>query len=142
MNLYQNEQLIIKWLKEYDYLKASIEYLNESIEDIAESGMGLAYDKDQISKTNKFSSVVENAAIQIDKLDITNKIKTMTNIVHAVDVAFEVLNETEKTIIISRCVKGQYYYQFCYKIHCSERTTKRIRKDALRKMSLVLFGEI
>lgn len=131
----------MQWLKEYDCLKVSIQYLNESIEDIAEAGMGLAYDKDQISKTNKFSSVVENAAIQIDKLDITNKIKTMSNIVHAVDVAFEVLNETEKVVIISRCVKRQFYYQFCCKIHCSERTAKRIRKDALRKMSLVMFGE-
>jgi len=140
MNLFEKEQQIIQWLREYEYLKMSIQYLNESIEDIAEAGMGLAYDKDQISKTNKFSSVVETAAIKIDKLNITTRIKTMTNVIHAIDVALKNLDEDERTVLASRCIEGQYYYQFCYKIHCSERTARRIKRIALNKMVIFIFG--
>lgn len=140
MNLYEKEMQIIQWLKEYIYIKASITYLNESIEDIVEAGMGIDYGKDVISKTNKLSSVVENAVIVMDKEDITHKIKAMKNIIKAIDVGLNNLDTTEKTVIMSRCVHGQYYYQFTNKICVSERTAKRIKREALRKMSVIIFG--
>lgn len=141
MNLYEKEQQIIRWLKEYDYIKASIQHLNENIEDIVEAGMGIQYDKDVISKTNNFSSVVENAVIKMDKENLTNTIKVMKNIVTAVDAGLKNLSEIEKTIIINSCVKGQYYYQFIHKIKVSERSAKRIKKEGLKKLAIVIFGK-
>ena len=140
MTLFEKEQQIITWLKEYDYIKASIIYLNDSIEDIAEAGMGLQYDKDVISKTNKLSSVVENAAIVMDKLDITHKIKSMNNIIKAIDTSFMVLSDTEQSVILNRCVKDKYYYQFIHLICVSERTAVRIKREAIQKMIIVIFG--
>lgn len=141
MNQYEKEQQIIEWLQEYTSIKASIKYLNESVEDIAEAGMGICYDKEKISPTYKFSSGTENAVIRMEKADITNRIKSMCNIVKAIDNALTSLTETEKIVITNRCIKRQYYYQFCYQIGASERTAKRIKKDALKKMVIVIFGK-
>lgn len=140
MKNYQKEQKIIEWLKDYEAYKAGIENLNQSIEDIAEEGIGITYDKDPSGHTNKFSSVVENAVIKIDKLNIEHRIKVMQNIVNNIDRALASLTDVERDVIINRCIKSQYYYQFCYKICVSERTAKRIKKVALNKMSIVIFG--
>jgi len=141
MNLYEKEQQIIRWLKEYNYIKASIVYLNESIEDIVEAGMGIQYDKDVLSKTNNFSSVVENAVIKMDKEDLTNTIKVMTNIIKAVDTGLKTLDDIEKIVITNSCIKGQFYYQFIHTIRVSERTAKRIKKEGLKKLAIVIFGK-
>lgn len=141
MTEYQKEQQIIEWLQEYEALKAGVENLKQTISDIAEEGMGINYDKDPSGPTNKFHSVVENAAIKVDKLNIEHRIKVMSNIVDNIDRALQSLNEIERTVITCRCMKGLYYYQFCYKIGASERTAKRIKKEALRKMSIVIFGK-
>lgn len=141
MNEYQKEQQIVEWLQDYEAYKIGIENLNEIVEDIAEEGMGINYDKDPSGPTNKFNSIVENAAIRLSRFDIAHRVKVMTNIVNNVDKALSSLTEIEKTVIINRCMKNQYYYQFCYKICVSERTAKRIKKEALRKMSIVVFGK-
>lgn len=140
MKNYQKEQRIIEWLKDYEAYKAGVENLKQSIEDIAEEGIGITYDKDPSGPTNKFSSVVENAVIKIDKLNIEHRIKVMQNIVNNIDRALASLTDVERDVIINRCIKNQYYYQFCYKICVSERTAKRIKKVALNKMSIVIFG--
>lgn len=141
MNEYTKERQIAEWLDDYEALKMGIENLNEAVIDIAEEGMGINYDKDPSGPTNKFNSATENAAIKINKLDIEHRIKVMANIVNNIDKALSSLTEIEKTVIINRCMKNQYYYQFCYKICVSERTAKRIKKEALRKMSIVVFGK-
>lgn len=140
MNNYQKEQQIVEWLENYNSYKAGIENLKQNIEDIAEEGMGISYDNEPVSGGNAFNSVVENAVIKMDKLEIQKRIKTMTNIVNNIDRALESLSDIEKQVIIYRCMEGQYYYQFCYKIGASERTAKRIKKEALKKMSIVIFG--
>jgi DNA-directed RNA polymerase specialized sigma subunit len=138
----RNEQEIILMLKNYDYFKSSIAYLETNIVDIIETGLGVNYSKPKLSKTNKFNSSIEIAILQIDKLNIYENINKMKNTINAIDKAMEVLNEIEKTIISQRCIKNQYYYEFCYKICVSERTAKRLRKQALDKMSLIIFGGI
>jgi DNA-directed RNA polymerase specialized sigma subunit len=141
MNRYEKEKIIIEWLKEYKYIKASIAYLEESILDIIESGFGLSYDKVMTSKTNKLTSIVENSVILIDKQEINAKIKAMRNIITAVDAALACLNETERTVIVKRCVDNQCYFQFIHTINVSERTARRVKKESLNKMSIIVFGK-
>jgi DNA-directed RNA polymerase specialized sigma subunit len=141
MTEYQKEQQIIEWLQDYEALKAGAENLKQAIEDIAEEGMGINYDKDPSGPTNKFHSVVENAALKVDRLNIQHRIKVMSNIVNNIDKALLSLNDIERAVITNRCMSGLYYYQFCYQIGASERTAKRIKKEALRKMSIVIFGK-
>jgi hypothetical protein len=65
----------------------------------------------------------------------------MKNTIKSIDAAMAVLNDIERLIIEHRCIKKEYYYQFCYKICVSERTAKRLRKQALDKMSIIVFGK-
>jgi len=141
MTEYQSKQQIVEWLKEYEAIKAGIENLEQTIEDIAQSDMAVNYDKEPTGKNNKFNSIVESAVVKIDKLDIKRRIEAMKNIVNNIDRALSILTDTERFIIEHRCIKSQYYYQFCYQINVSERTAKRIKKEALRKMSIVIFGK-
>jgi RinA family phage transcriptional activator len=141
VNNYEKERQIVEWLEDYNAYKAGIENLNEIVDDIAEAGMGIAYDKDPSGKTNKFSSVTENAAIELSKHNIHHRLKIMNNIVSMIDKALASLTDTEREIIINRCIKRQYYYQFCYKICVGERTARRIKKEALHKMIIVIFGK-
>lgn len=141
MNNYQKEKKVAEWLEEYDIIKARIELLNEYIDDLAEAGMGISYDRDTISPTNAFNSKVENVIIKMDKHDILGDIKRLQNTINAIDKALGSLTEIEKTVIVNRCIERKYYYQFCYKIGASERTAKRIKKEALKKMSIVIFGK-
>lgn len=140
MTNYEKEQQIIDWLREYKAYKCSIDNLNQLIIDVAEEGMGIDYSRDKISTTNKFSSDVENKVIKLDKFNIEHRIKTMSNVINSIDKALESLTDMEKQVITNRCMNSMYYYQFCYKICTSERTAKRIKKEALKKMSIVIFG--
>lgn len=141
MTEYQSKQQIVEWLKEYEAIKAGIENLEQTVEDIAEEGMAINYDKEPTGSTNKFNSIVENAVIRIDKLDIERRLKVMANIINNIDRALNVLTDIEREVIINRYVKGEYYYQFCYKINVSERTARRIKEEALKKMIIVIFGK-
>lgn len=141
MKEYQKEQQIIEWLREYDALKAGVENLKENIEDIAEGDMGIDYSRNKISPTFKFKSDTENKALRIDKLDINHRIRVMVNLTNNIDRAMVSLTDIERSVITNRCIKGLYYYQFCYKIGASERTAKRIKKEALRKMAIVIYGK-
>lgn len=140
MNKYEKEHQIEEWLEDYNSMKSRIEFLNEYIEDLAEAGMGISYDKDTVSPTNKFSSVTENAVIKMDKHNILGDIKRLQNTVNAVDKALASLTDIEREVIVNRCIDRKYYYQFCYKVGASERTAKRIKKRALEQMSKVIFG--
>lgn len=140
MNQSENEYQIIKWLKNYEAYKEGISNLNELIEDVCESNFGIDYSKDSLSPSHAFSSDVENKVIQLEKLDITSKVKSMSNVIHSLDRALNCLTDREREVIVSRYIKGLYYYQFCYKIYVSEITAKRIRKAALKKMAIVIFG--
>lgn len=140
MTNYEKEQQIIRWLREYKAYKCSIDNLNQLVIDVAEEGMGIDYSRDKIGQTNKFSSDVENKVIKLDKFNIEHGIKSMSNVINAIDKAMESLTDTEKQVITNRCMNSMYYYQFCYKICASERTAKRIKKSALGKMRIVIFG--
>jgi len=131
---------IIEWLKDYNSLKAGIKNLNECIKDIATAGMGVSYDRDVLSKTYKFNSTVENAVIEKDDLEIKKKIKVMEIKIKAIDNALACLNVVEEIVIKNNCIIGEPFYKICGNIHVSERTVKRIKREALRKMEIVIFG--
>lgn len=135
----EQEQLVQKWLKEYEGMKVNIDYLKESMEDIIEAGMGVDTTRDCV-QTSGINSVTENAVIQIGELNITHRIKSLTNIINAIDGALSSLSEVERVVIINRCKKGRYYYQFVHKICYSERTAKRIKINAIKKMVSFIFG--
>lgn len=140
MNIRDKEMQITEWLKDYNSYKAGILNLENLIRDIAEEDITVNYDKNVSGPTYKFNSAVENAILKIDKLNIEHRINVMKKILESIDRAMDSLCETEKEVLIKRCVKGMYYYQFCYDLGISERTAKRVKKEALNKMVIAVFG--
>lgn len=136
-----NESKIVEMLRQYKYVKASITYLEETILDIVEAGLGISYSNDVISKTNKINSTVEIAVIKIDKQDLDIKIKSMKNTINSIDAALDSLTEVERKIIVNRCIEKLHYYEFIHTIFMCERTAKRLKKQALKKMSIIVFGK-
>jgi len=136
-----NENKVLEMLRQYKYVKASITYLEETIIDISEAGLGISYSNDVISKTNKINSTVEIAVIKIDKQDINQKIKSMKNTILSIDAALAALSEVERIIIINRFIEKKHYYEFIHTVFMCERTAKRIKKQALKKMVIIVFGK-
>jgi len=132
------ERQIENWLHDYNSIIAFVQGLQSEIDDKATDSMGVVYDKDQLSKTYKFSSVVENAVISNEKL--YEMLEGNKNLLEKLNRALESLNNTERKIVMYRCVEGKYYYMFTNEVHFSERTCRRIKREAIIKMRKAIFG--
>lgn len=140
MNCSDQERQVIEWLRNYNAYKCGIENLNELVEDIAQEGMGIDYSKDKLSSSNAFSSIVESAVIRLDGKNIQRRIKAMENVVHAIDKSLSKLSERERKVVMDKYINGKPYYQICYELYICERTAKYIRSEAIRKMTISMFG--
>lgn len=141
MNDQQKFKKIEEWLRDYNSMIGGIENLKEMVKDIAEEGFGVDISKEYVQRSNSFSSVTENAVIRLSEIDINGSIRTMTNIVNSIDRALNCLTDQEKTVVVNRCIHRRYYYQFLADVCVSERTAKRLKKEGIRKMSIVIFGK-
>lgn len=131
---------IEKWLTHYKVIKAGIENLKEEYKLIEDCGRGIDTSQEATSKTYKFNSEVENIAIKLCLME--KRIKHMENKINKINKALEALSDLEREIIEEKYIENKYYYQFTYKLYKSERQCKRIRKEALEKMSIAIWGEL
>lgn len=132
-----------KWLYNYNTFKTAIEnlkimYLEKEKE--LEDGRPIQYDKERLSKTNSFSSETEKKAIEL--ATIKGRIEIMENKVKIIDNALNALNETEKKIIDLRYFKGEQWWKIAYSVAFSERWCKEIRRNAVKKIALSMFGRL
>ncbi len=109
-----------KWLYNYKSIKAGIESLKEKKEILNNDG----------------SEMDDSKRITLDLLN--SRIKSMQRKIEQIDRALAALNKVEREIVTYKCIDGLYYYEFTYKVYKSERQCKRIKKIALKKMSIAL----
>lgn len=140
MEISKNERTVIRWLQEYQSIKLNIEFLKEGISDIILAGFGNDTSKEFTSKTNKTSSVVENAYLQLHEGDLTGRINQLQSTVNAIDCAMFTLSDIEKLVIINSVMKGKFYYQYIHSIGVCERSAKKYKRVALGKMVKFIFG--
>lgn len=132
-------------LYNYKMILISIENLKEDIELLKEEcGVGsIDTEKENLSKTYKFSSVVENTALstmeQIEYLEMS--IRKMEGQIEGVDKALRGLSEEERIILVEKYIEGRQWWQVASKVRYSERWCKSLRTDAIKKMALGIFGE-
>lgn len=134
----QQVKEIEKWLTHYKVIKAGIENLKEEYKLVEDCGRGIDTSQESTSKTYKFNSEVENTAIKLCLMK--KRIKHMENKINKIDKALEALSELEREIIKERYIENKYYYQFTYKLYKSESHCKKIRKKAIEKMIIAIFG--
>jgi len=138
MNEFEKRKQVEEWLRDYKSIKASIKNLKEEYKLLEDTISAIDPSREALSKTNKFNSEVENVLIKLNALE--DKIKRMENLINKIDSALNTLNSTEREVIKNRCIENKYYYQFTHLIYVSERTAKRIKQEALRKMVIAIFG--
>jgi len=133
-------------LYNYKYLKLSIDNIKQDITDFnRDDGVGgIDFGKIQISKTNAFSSMIENATISnLEKLDfLEHCMNRAISILGKLDMALTQLEEDESNIITLYYIDNMPWYKVAYQVHRSERGCRGIRSEAMRKIALAVYGEI
>ncbi len=127
-----------KWLYTYKSIQAGIENLKEQLWALSDAGSGVDTTREAVSKTNKFSSQVEDTVMKMRLLE--DRILNMENKIIQVDRALESLSDAEREVIGYFYIQNKNYFEFTYKLYKSERTCKRIKRQALEKLKIALFG--
>ncbi|HHV37868.1 MAG TPA: hypothetical protein GXX70_00035 [Tepidimicrobium sp.] len=124
-----------------DNIESQIDFLEKSkdIRDIS----AIKYDEPAISKTYKFSSIVEDKALGIgEKIHyLERSIGNMQSRVNSIDNAMGGLTEIERTVITEKYIKGKQWWQVSGVVRYSERHCRNIRTDAIKKLAIGIFGE-
>jgi len=138
MNYYKATE---KYLYNYKSLKANIENMKVQIKEIDYNplqGAGFEYMED----TGYKKSTVENTVIRIDKKrnDLKNRIKELECKLERIDRSIEALNDVERYIVVEWYFEGRQWWQIAHKVKYSERHCRRIKNNAVNKISVGLFG--
>ncbi|AYO30819.1 hypothetical protein D2962_09525 [Biomaibacter acetigenes] len=133
-----------KFLYNYNSLKASIENMKQEIEGMDYREISaINYDKEPTSKTYAFYSITEEAGVRAadKKRLLEQRIKATEGKIERIDRAIEALNDTERQIITERYINGKQWWQIAYSVRINERWCREIRKRAVTKIAIGLFGE-
>ena len=141
MNYYKATE---KFLYNYNSLKASIENMKQEIEEMDYREISaIDYEKEPTSETYAFHSATEESAIYaVERKNLLEKrIKITESKLERIDRAIEALNDTERQVIIERYINGKQWWQVAYSVKFNERWCKEIRRRAVEKIAIGLFGE-
>lgn len=133
-----------KFLYNYNSLKASIENMKQEIKEMDYREISaIDYEKEPTSETYAFHSATEESAIYAaDRKNLLEKrIKITEGKLERVDRAVSALNDTEREIINLRYIEGRQWWQVAYEVRYSEKWCKELRKRAINKIAVGLFGE-
>lgn len=135
----------IHLLSNYNATKAHIDKLKRDIENIDYIGVSASSTEEPGSKTNKFHSIVENEVISREKFieKITKEIKKLELEVKNIDEAYKILNDKEKKIIKLKYFEtnDNEWFKIAWRVGYSESHCKFIRRQAIKKMSKVIYGK-
>lgn len=126
------------WLYTYKSVKAAIGNLKLESDSDNLCVVSSADPSKEGAKTNKFNSVVENTITKNEMLK--DRIKHMEIKMKQLDNALESLNEDEANVIRLFYIDGKRYYEISPVIRNSESTCKRIRRRAIKKIVIAMFG--
>ncbi|OZV10776.1 hypothetical protein CIW83_18325 [Tissierella sp. P1] len=132
-------------LYNYKMFEISIENMEQEIEYLEkEDGMtGISYDGISTSPTHKFSSITEDAALSnSEKIQFLQRnIERNRRQLEKIDRAMMGLSEVERIILEQKYIEGKQWWQVAHKAGYSERQCRNIRKDAINKMIIGIFGD-
>lgn len=111
----------------------------------AAHNMGLKaveYSADRSSPTNKFSSVVENAVIDIEREEsiMESEITYYKSLVNEIEMIMDsgLLTEEEKKTIRYRTIEGKQWWEVSEVVNAGETSCKRYEKSGLKKFERVM----
>lgn len=138
----KNYQRTEKELYDYEFLKKYISLRRKDLEELVYEGVsGTALSEDSIS-TNRISDPVAKEFFKIEKISEAwrKEIKKNESKVNKINVAVGLLNDIEKSIIEKKYFKCLRIYEIAKDLDYSEKQISRIKKNAINKISIVLWG--
>lgn len=136
---------IERLLYNYKMLKINIENMEQEIDYIQNNcgTTGVNYDGVSTSPTFKINSATEDTALSnIEKIQqLQDMIKKATLEINSVDRALEGLEEVERTILIEKYINAKQWWQVSGVVYLGERQCRNIRKAAIEKMIIGIYGK-
>jgi len=141
------KKVIETWLREYNDLTIQLNSYKTLYAELllqVKNGDAIAYDKDKLSPSYKFSSDTENKAIELAIL--STKVNHLDNKITVVNEGIKQLNEKERNIIELRYMQTNKWdrqltwVQIARITKYDERWCKEIRSRAINNLALVMFG--
>ncbi|KZL93803.1 sigma-70 family RNA polymerase sigma factor [Clostridium magnum] len=84
---------------------------------------------------------MENTKVSVSKKEmLKSRIKHMETKMKQIDRALEILPDIEQKVIDNFYIKDKCYFQFCSELSVSERTCQRIKRRALNKIIISVYG--
>ena len=138
MNYYKATE---KYLYNYRALKANIENIKTQIGELDYNSVKSA-SLGHISNGNRRKSTVESTVINLDerRSELNERKRKLRARIERIDRAIEALNGTEKYIIENWYFKGKQWWQIAHEVKYSERHCRRLKTNAVNKISVGLFG--
>ncbi|HZJ98786.1 MAG TPA: hypothetical protein VFC79_02200 [Tissierellaceae bacterium] len=133
-----------KLLSNYKMLKISIENIEEDIKLIEEeTGLkGISFDGISTSPTNKTSDIVADTVLaKSEKIGYLKRtIENNQRKIDSVDRALEGLEKLERSVVIEKYVNAKQWWQVASVVCYSESWCKQLRKRAIDKLVIGIYG--
>ncbi|WP_052045133.1 sigma factor-like helix-turn-helix DNA-binding protein [Caloranaerobacter azorensis] len=140
MNYYKATE---KFLYNYKPLKISIKNMESELEELEPIGVSaINYENEKTGITYKINKIVENEAIDLisKKELLKDRIEKTKRLVNRIERALETLNDSERKVIEKRYFEAKQWFEIAYEVKYSERWCRDIRKRAIDKLQVSLFG--
>lgn len=125
-------------------MKISIENLEQEITYVKEDTemKGISYDGISTSPTNEIKSIVESTVLaNIEKIEyLEHMIKRHKINIEKLEKALEGLEDVEGTVVVEKYINAKQWWQVAGIVRYSERHCKNIRKRAIDKMIVGIYG--
>ena len=126
-------------------VKINIQNTQEEIEYLkSNDGMkGLSYDGISTSPTNEKKSSTEIVALSNTEVIhyLEKNIEKSTLKLESIDRALEGLEEVERKVIVEKYINAKQWWQVSNVVYLGERQCRNIRKAAIDKMIVGIFGK-
>lgn len=133
-----------KLLSNYKMLHISIENMEQDIRYLKEEDglKGIGFEGISTSPTNVTSDVVGDTVIsKMEKIEYLERtIEQNRRKIESIDKALEGLEDTERVVVIERYIEAKQWWQVASVVRYSESHSKYIRKKAVDKLVIGIFG--
>lgn len=133
-----------KLLSNYKMYKISIENLEIEIEYLKEEdgSKGIGYDNINTSPTNKTSDIVADTVLSVsEKIHYLEKrIEGNKRKIESIDKAMEGLEDIENQVLVEKYINSKQWWQVASTVRFSESWCKQIRKRAIDKLIIGIYG--
>ena len=138
----KNYKMSEKALYDYKFLLRYIELRKKDIEELDYQGVSAAVLSLAKSDNRTISDPVSNEFFDVEKIKNTwtKEIKKNEIKINKIDRALDLLNEVERKIIEMRYFECIRVYIIADELGYCDKQVSRIKKNAINKISIVLFG--